>query len=231
MRIFAISDLHLPARRKPMDIFGPHWENHFERIRDSWLSQVTEEDVVLLPGDFTWAMRLDEAMEDIGKVGVLPGRKILLRGNHDYWWGGIGQVRRALPEGMYALQNDAMEMEGIVFAGSRGWTLPGSEAATGEDLKIYQRERLRLEMSLRGARAKSQTAPLIALMHYPPLFETLPGFSDLLEKYAVDHCVYGHLHGNGACGAFRGEKNGVKYHFASCDKVDFRLLQVASYAQ
>ena len=110
MRIFAISDLHLPARRKPMDIFGPHWENHFERIRDSWLSQVTEEDVVLLPGDFTWAMRLDEAMEDIGKVGVLPGRKILLRGNHDYWWGGIGQVRRALPEGMYALQNDAMEM-------------------------------------------------------------------------------------------------------------------------
>ena len=229
MTVFAISDLHLPAREKPMDIFGPHWENHFGRISEYWKARVTGEDVVLLPGDLTWAMRLEDAMEDILLVGGLPGRKILLRGNHDYWWSAIGRVRRLLPAGMYAIQNDCIELDGVLFAGSRGWTIP--TAGNSDDERIYQRERLRLEMSLRGARAKSQTAPLIALMHYPPLFETLPGFSDLLEKYAVDHCVYGHLHGNGACGAFRGEKNGVKYHFASCDKVDFRLLQVASYAQ
>lgn len=229
MTVFAISDLHLPAREKPMDIFGPHWENHFGRISEDWKARVTGEDVVLLPGDLTWAMRLEDAMEDILLVGGLPGRKILLRGNHDYWWSAIGRVRRLLPAGMYAIQNDCIELDGVLFAGSRGWTIP--TAGNSDDERIYQRERLRLEMSLRGARAKSQTAPLIALMHYPPLFETLPGFSDLLEKYAVDHCVYGHLHGNGACGAFRGEKNGVKYHFASCDKVDFRLLQVASYAQ
>ena len=221
MRIFAISDLHLPARRKPMDIFGPHWENHFERIRDSWLSQVTEEDVVLLPGDFTWAMRLDEAMEDIGKVGVLPGRKILLRGNHDYWWGGIGQVRRALPEGMYALQNDAMEMEGIVFAGSRGWTLPGSEAATGEDLKIYQRERLRLEMSLKAARRLGEEKPLIVMMHYPPFSTACEGFSDLLSQYGVDKCVYGHLHGAAASFAPGCEMFGIKFKLVSSDYLGF----------
>ena len=226
MRIFAISDLHLPARRKPMDIFGPHWENHFERIRDSWLSQVTEEDVVLLPGDLTWAMRLDEAMEDIGKVGVLPGRKILLRGNHDYWWGGIGQVRRALPEGMYALQNDAMEMEGIVFAGSRGWTLPGSEAATGEDLKIYQRERLRLEMSLKAARRLGEEKPLIVMMHYPPFSTACEGFSDLLSQYGVDKCVYGHLHGAGLQAAFNGVKNGVTYYQVSCDGLNFQVRRI-----
>ena len=226
MRIFAISDLHLPARRKPMDIFGPHWENHFERIRDSWLSQVTEEDVVLLPGDFTWSMRLDEAMEDIGKVGVLPGRKILLRGNHDYWWGGIGQVRRALPEGMYALQNDAMEMEGIVFAGSRGWTLPGSEAATGEDLKIYQRERLRLEMSLKAARRLGEEKPLIVMMHYPPFSTACEEFSDLLSQYGVDKCVYGHLHGAGLQAAFNGVKNGVTYYQVSCDGLNFQVRRI-----
>ena len=124
MALFAISDLHLPAREKPMDVFGAHWENHFERIREDWLRRVGEEDVVLLPGDLTWAMRLEDALEDIARVGELPGRKIILRGNHDYWWSAIGRVRRALPEGMYALQNDAMELDGVLYAGSRGWTLP-----------------------------------------------------------------------------------------------------------
>ena len=114
MALFAISDLHLPAREKPMDVFGAHWENHFERIREDWLQRVGAEDVVLLPGDLTWAMRLEDAMEDIARVGELPGRKIILRGNHDYWWSAIGRVRRALPEGMYALQNDAMELDGVL---------------------------------------------------------------------------------------------------------------------
>ena len=227
MRIFAISDLHLPARRKPMDIFGPHWENHFERIRDSWLSQVTEEDVVLLPGDFTWAMRLDEAMEDIGKVGVLPGRKILLRGNHDYWWGGIGQVRRALPEGMYALQNDAMTLEGITFCGSRGWTCPQSAGDT-ENERLYARELLRLRMSLECARKRSPDGPVVALTHFPPLGEggVRTRVSDLMAEFHVNDVVYGHLHGASIKTAYSGQVDGVRYHYVACDGLGFKLAQI-----
>ena len=116
MAIFAISDLHLPARQKPMDIFGDHWANHFDRISQDWRERVSESDVVLLPGDLTWAMHLEEALEDIRRVGELPGRKLLLRGNHDYWWSAIGRVRRALPEGMFAIQNDCIQLDGVLFA-------------------------------------------------------------------------------------------------------------------
>ena len=210
-----------------MDIFGPQWENHFDRIRDSWLSQVTEEDVVLLPGDFTWAMRLDEAMEDIGKVGVLPGRKILLRGNHDYWWSGIGQVRRALPEGMYALQNDAMTLEGITFCGSRGWTCPQSAGDT-ENERLYARELLRLRMSLECARKRSPDGPVVALTHFPPLGEggVRTRVSDLMAEFHVNDVVYGHLHGASIKTAYSGQVNGVRYHYVACDGLGFKLAQI-----
>ena len=148
MAVFAISDLHLPARQKPMDIFGAHWENHFDKIAEDWCARVTKEDIVLLPGDLTWAMHMEEAMEDLERVGALPGRKLILRGNHDYWWSAIGRVRRSLPEGMYAIQNDVLELDGILFAGSRGWTIPTGENPDPNDVKIYTRERMRREMSL-----------------------------------------------------------------------------------
>ncbi|MDY5220192.1 MAG: metallophosphoesterase, partial [Eubacteriales bacterium] len=105
--VWAISDLHLPARQKPMDIFGPHWANHFERISADWIGRVQPQDVVLLPGDLSWAMHLEEAQEDLARIGALPGIKLLLRGNHDFWWSSIGRVRRMLPEGCFALQNDS----------------------------------------------------------------------------------------------------------------------------
>ena len=158
MAVYAIADLHLPARQKPMDIFGEHWKDHFQRISEDWLGRVKPEDLVLLPGDLSWAMRLEEALEDLGSIGALPGTKLLLRGNHDYWWSSIGRVRRALPEGMFALQNDSMLIGGRLYAGSRGWTLPGPES-TEEDLRIYTRERMRLEMSLKHARRLSPTRP------------------------------------------------------------------------
>ena len=223
MAVFAISDLHLPARQKPMDIFGAHWENHFDRIAEDWRSRVTDEDIVLLPGDLTWAMHLEEALEDLGRIGELPGRKLILRGNHDYWWSAIGRVRRALPEGMFALQNDSMVLDGIVFAGSRGWTIPAGENPDENDVRIYERERMRLEMSLKTARSKAPDAPLVVMMHYPPLMESAAGFSDILEQYGVDHCVYGHLHGAGLNGAIRGERGSVRYHQVSCDGLGFKL--------
>ncbi len=222
MAIYAISDLHLPAREKPMSVFGAHWENHFEKISADWRARVRPEDIVLLPGDLTWAMRLEDAAEDIRRVGDLPGKKIILRGNHDYWWSAIGRVRRALPAGMYALQNDAMALDGYVFAGSRGWTVPGGDA-DAEDVKIYERERLRLRMSLENARRLSNGMPLVVMMHYPPFTPSNAGYADILSEFAADVCVYGHLHGASLAYAFTGVRDGIEYHQVSCDGLDFKL--------
>ena len=210
-----------------MDVFGDHWKNHFERISADWLARVSANDLVLLPGDLSWAMRLEDAIEDLNSIAALPGKKILLRGNHDYWWSSIGRVRRALGEGVYALQNDALLMEGRLYAGTRGWTLPGQDASE-DDLRIYARERLRLEMSLNNARSKDASAPITALLHYPPLTDDQPGFSDILEAFGVTDCVYGHLHGAGLYGAVRGVRGSVRYHQVSCDGLDFKLYQLYS---
>ena len=146
MAVYAIGDLHLPGSDiKPMDVFGAHWENHFERICEDWRAKVSGDDIVLLPGDFSWAMTLADAMDDIRAVGALPGRKIMVRGNHDFWWSSLTQVRAAMPDGMYVLQNDSLEMDGIVFCGTRGWTIVGDADDRQQDLKIYRREVIRLE--------------------------------------------------------------------------------------
>lgn len=226
MAVWAISDLHLPARQKPMDIFGTHWQNHFERIREDWLAHVDQQDIVLLPGDLSWAMHLEEAQEDLARIGELPGRKLLLRGNHDYWWSSIGRVRRALPEGCFALQNDSMLMDGMLFAGSRGWQIPAEPDGDSDDARIYRRERQRLEMSLNSARAKDADAPLVVMMHYPPRGENMDGFSDILKRFGVEHVVYGHLHGAGLAGAIRGEVDGIFYHQVSCDGLDFKIERI-----
>ena len=226
MAVWAISDLHLPARQKPMDVFGPQWTNHFERIRADWIERVQAQDVVLLPGDLSWAMHLEEAQEDLDRIGALPGIKILLRGNHDYWWSSIGRVRRMLGENCFAIQNDSLYLDGVLFAGSRGWQIPAEAAGDSDDLRIYLRERQRLEMSLKSARARSETAPLIAMMHYPPRSDASEGFSDLLKQYGAQDVVYGHLHGAGLNGAIRGEVDGLRYHQVSCDGLDFKLARI-----
>ena len=225
MAVYAIADLHLPAKQKPMDVFGEHWKDHFQRIREDWLARVAAEDLVLLPGDISWAMQLEEAMDDLRSIAALPGTKLLLRGNHDYWWSSIGRVRRAIGEGMLALQNDSVLIDGRLYAGSRGWTLPGPEFSE-DDLRIYNRERLRLEMSLQHARRRDEQAPITAVMHYPPLTDDEPGFSDILERYGVTDCVYGHLHGPAIYGAVRGQRGSVRYHQVSCDGLGFKLYQL-----
>lgn len=222
MSVYAISDLHLPARVKPMDVFGEHWKNHFERIKADWNARVRQGDLVLLPGDLSWAMRLEEAIEDLNSIAALPGTKLILRGNHDYWWSSIGRVRRALGDNTFALQNDSLLLNGRLYAGSRGWNIPTADS-TEDDARIYNRERMRLEMSLKSARAKDADAPITVMMHYPPLTDEQPGFSDILEAYGVQDCVYGHLHGAGLYGAVRGERRGVRYHQVSCDGLDFKL--------
>ncbi len=208
-----------------MSVFGAHWDNHFEKISADWRQRVRSEDIVLLPGDLTWAMHLEDALEDIRRVGDLPGQKIILRGNHDYWWSAIGRVRRALPNGMYALQNDALRLDGYLFAGSRGWTVPGADTSE-EDVKIYERERLRLTMSLENARRLSKNAPLVVMMHYPPFTPSNPGYTDILAAFGTELCVYGHLHGASLAYAFTGNRDGIEYHQVSCDGLDFRLKRV-----
>ena len=227
MDIYAIGDLHLQGGAdKPMNVFGPQWEGHFDRIRRDWRDKVRQDDVVLLPGDISWAMQTEDAMEDLRSIGELPGRKILLRGNHDYWWCGISRLRDLLPEGMYAVQNDAMRLEDTAFCGTRGWTLPGPNCAP-EDEKIYRRELLRMEMSLDRA-MKLGAARLVVLCHYPPLGEGAAEtpLSALLEKYPVDDVVYGHLHGPSLRSAVNCVYRGIRYHCVSCDGLDFQLYQL-----
>ena len=227
MKIYAIGDLHLPGGDdKPMEVFGAHWEGHWQKIKQDWLEKVTDEDVVLIPGDISWAMQLEHAVEDLRAIGSLPGRKIILRGNHDYWWGSITRVREALPEGMYALQNDAIVLDGVVFCGSRGWTIPLGE--DGETARIYARELLRMRMSLERAAKMADGRPLVFMTHFPPLGEggVKTPVSDMMEEFSVCDVVYGHLHGISIKTAFAGKVNGTRYHYVACDGLGFKLHQV-----
>lgn len=228
--IFAIGDLHLPGGDdKSMDVFGAHWEGHFDRIARDWNDRVLPEDIVLIPGDISWAMQFEQAKPDLGAIAALPGRKILTRGNHDFWWNGISKLRSWLPNGMYAIQNDAVMLDGVVFAGTRGWVLPDA-ASTPEDLKVYAREQMRLRLSLEHARRMSPTGRLVALIHYPPVMSDgkESTLSDLFSEYHTDDVVYGHLHGAVAAYAFRGIVDGVRYHPVSCDGLQFSLYQLPS---
>ena len=207
MSIFAIGDLHLPGHaQKPMDVFGSHWDRHFETISDHWRRMA---------------------------IAALPGRKLLLRGNHDYWWSSLSKLRAALPEGMFALQNDALALEGHIFCGTRGWMFPTVQQPLGaQDEKVFRRELMRLRMSLDQAAGLSGQ-DITVLMHYPPLFADGVGtpFTDILEEYAVTRVVYGHLHGAGIKVAFRGERQGIRYFLTSCDALGFCPLQIEGESQ
>ncbi|MBR5985958.1 MAG: metallophosphoesterase [Clostridia bacterium] len=227
MNVYAISDLHLPGGMdKPMNVFGEKWEGHFERIADDWTTKAGKDDVVLLPGDLSWALQLDDAREDIAKIGALPGRKVLLRGNHDYWWTSISRIRDALPPGMYALQNDALNIDGLILCGTRGWK-DREEGWDENDENVYLREIKRLELSVQSAE-RLGNGPKVCMMHYPPLSaaQTDTPFTRIIEACGITHAVYGHLHDTALKGAFRGEHNGVRYHQVSCDGTDFRLEKI-----
>ena len=231
MRIFGISDLHLSfSSDKPMDVFGDHWRGHADKMAATWDAMVGPDDVVLCPGDLSWAMKLDQAGPDLAWIGARPGRlKVLTRGNHDYWWSAIGKVRAALPAGVVALQNDALDLGDVVVCGSRLWTCPGALDWDSHDDKIYQREVERLRLSLEAGQKLAAGRPLIAAIHYPP-FDKQQGstaYSALLEEFGVVVCVYGHLHGRRAHRtAFEGLRAGVRYHLIACDHLNFSPITV-----
>lgn len=210
-----------------MHVFGSHWEGHFFRIAEDWRARVQPEDIVLIPGDISWAMKLEDALADLQAIGGLPGRKVILRGNHDYWWGSIGKLRSLLPAGMYALQNDALSLDGLLFCGSRGW-VHAVEDGLDEDRKIYARELGRMELSLQHARRLDANAVPIVLTHYPPVEERggMTPMAELLIRYGVEDVVYGHLHGAACERAFAGVVGGMRCHPVSCDCLGFRLYEL-----
>ena len=230
MRLFAIGDLHLPGGdNKPMNVFGPHWEHHFERIREDWLARVSSEDIVLIPGDISWAMYLKDAVPDLDAIAALPGRKVLLRGNHDYWWSSLTQVRASLKAGMFAVQNDALDMGEAVIAGTRGWLMPSDETPLDEqDRRIFERELIRLRMSLDAAMRILNGRPLVVMTHYSPLTEQLRDtpVTRLIREYPAAAVVYAHLHGAGIQSGFNGVLDGIPYRLVSCDALDFRLAEI-----
>lgn len=230
MKIYAIGDLHLSTNSaKPMNVFGDNWEGHFEKIKRDWTSKVKDGDVVLIPGDISWAMKLEDALEDLRELVPLPGKKIFIRGNHDYWWNGITKLRDNAPnESFVFLQTDCVREDGFVFVGSRGWTSPGCPDFTARDEKLYLREAERFRLAFEDAKKiRREGDKLIVLIHYPPfnLKREDSLFTKLFEENGVDKAVFGHLHGSFFF-PLKTEKNGVEYRLVSCDKAGFKLTEI-----
>ncbi len=230
MKIFAISDLHISTNtNKPMDVFGGNWVGYLDKIRADWQAKVTDDDLVLIGGDLSWAMNIEDAKKDLESFADLKGKKILIKGNHDYWWSGIGRVRDMLPPNFYALQNDSIRFDGVVICGSRCWSVPGSPDFKEQDMKIYLRETERLKLSLNSAgKMLREGDKLLALVHYPPfnVRRENSAFTDIFEQNNVNAVVYGHLHGKNVRADKKVEKNGIKYFLTSCDQVDNKLTEI-----
>ncbi len=231
MNIYAISDLHLSfTAAKPMDIFGEVWEDHFEEIKKDWNCKVKDDDIVLLPGDFSWAMTLDEAKADFAYLEQLKGIKIIIRGNHDYWWSSLKKVKEVLPKNTYAIQNNALKIGDVVFCGTKGWTSQEQgKPYTEEDKKLFQRETMRLELSFLEAKKIRQNGDrLIVLFHYPPFNNNTEdsNFTKMVEEAGATAVVYGHLHGKHPIYRHQILKNGIPYYLTSCDVVKNKLVKI-----
>lgn len=277
MKVFAIGDLHLSGNppTKPMDIFGPHWDNHWARIKEDWVARVTNEDIVFLVGDMSWALRLDEAACDLQEIASMPGQKYMIRGNHDYWWASANKMRNLMGDTITFLQGHGTAQliqteEGpriISFGGTRAYLCPGDSHFTPEtDQSIYDRELMRTEAALQEmdkavdilreeitAEAKVDITDLnkadttdsdktylsaidrdnlpvtkILLLHYPPFNESnaSSGFTDLMEKYNVDMCIFGHLHDQNSFKRIPKDFGSTKLELVSADYLDFTLKQI-----
>lgn len=223
MRVFSIADLHLSlsVENKAMDVFGERWHDHMQKLEARWRETVGEEDTVLINGDISWAMALADAAEDISFIDRLPGKKVLLRGNHDYWWPGYQKLLSFLPQSITAVQNNTVTVNGITVGGTRGWNIPGAGVFSEEkDRKIYEREKLRLNLSLQGFKEGGEN---YLMLHFPPFNEkgTHSEVTEMIENSPVKYVVYGHLHGIAGKDAFEGEQNGVYYHFTAADRLFF----------
>lgn len=209
-----------------MNIFGPGWEGHPEAFFAGWRSVVNPDDLVIVPGDISWGLRLEEAIPDLEDLFALPGKKILLRGNHDYWWPSLSKLQKLLPEGVYVLQNNAVVIEGVAVVGTRGWLVPGERGFNEEEARIYQREAARLELSLKDL-AGQKFEHLILAFHYPPVGPSREAnlFTAAIERVTPEVVVYGHLHGADS-GRLVAEWHGIPLKLVAADYLKFNPLRV-----
>ena len=230
MAIYTIADLHLSfGTNKPMDIFGQNWLNYEEKIKQDWLSKVKEEDTVILPGDFSWAMYLQDTYKDFKYLNSLPGKKLLLKGNHDYWWTTVTKMKKYLNEknmkNIDFLYNNSYEKENKIIVGTRGWTLSEEQ----EDIKLTKREIARLELSIKDGILKyGKDKEIVVFMHYPPVTKTYMDteYIKLMKEYNVKKCFYGHLHANSIKDAVEGKVQGIELKLVSSDGLDFKLFKI-----
>lgn len=227
MALYAISDLHLAlSGDKPMDVFGEHWYKHDEKIRDNWIDRIKKEDTVLIAGDISWSMNMEESKKELEWINELPGRKIIVKGNHDYWWTSITKLN-AMYEGMNFIQNNFFSYEDWAICGTRGWTLPGGDNFSSHDEKVYSRELIRLKLSLDSA-VKAGYNKIICMVHYPPINERFEDsdFTEIFKTYGVSKVIYGHLHGPALSKVSNGTKDGIEYIMTSCDYIDFKPIRI-----
>lgn len=246
--IWALGDLHLSfgIKNKEMDVFGKEWRNWTNKLRDSWTASIQEKDLVLIPGDISWASHLEGAIPDLEWIDRLPGTKVLIRGNHDYWWSSKNKIKNILPPSIHIIQNDAYHFQGIAIAGARLWDTPefnfdsyieiksgtpskkltAYEDNTKVNEKIFRKELIRLELSLKEM--NPDAALKICMTHYPPINAALEDSkaSKILELYGVDFCLFGHLHSVKKALPMFGEKSGITYCLTSCDYLNFSPLKV-----
>ena len=227
MALYAIGDLHLCLGvEKPMDIFGGAWVGYMDKLREG-LSVITPEDTTVLLGDLSWALGLESAKADFAWINEIPGRKIILKGNHDYWWSTAAKFYKFCEangfSNMEILNNNHFEYDGYAICGTRGWFF--EEEKSGEhDEKVFKRELLRLEASLKSA----GELPKLVFLHYPPRYKgyECPEILALLEQYGVGRCFYGHLHGASHGLAMEGLWNGVDFRLVAADKLNFQPFKV-----
>jgi hypothetical protein len=223
MALYAIGDTHLSlASDKPMDVFGGGWEGYVDKLREGF-AQVEDGDTVVLCGDLSWAMGLEEGREDFAFLNSLPGRKLMLKGNHDYWWNTAAKMNRFFQENGFAslniLHNNCYEYGAYALCGTRGWFYE----ETG-DQKVFRRELIRLEASLKAAGER----PKLCFLHYPPCYQgyVCREIIELLERYGVERCFYGHLHGGSHRLAVEGRYGQVDYHLVAADYLGFRPQKI-----
>ena len=248
MAIWALADLHLSfgVPDKAMDVFGEQWVGYTEKVEKNWRAHISQDDLVLIAGDISWAMHPQEAVPDLEWIHHLPGTKVIIRGNHDYWWTSLAKVEKHLPSSIHLIQNNAYHWQDVSIAGARLWdtaeysfgeyinyqknarakAISPQQNDPAETERIFLRELARLEMSLKCLKKDAKVR--LVMVHYPPIGALLEDsrVSKLLEKYQVDVCVFGHLHNVKNASLPFGEKNGVRYVLTACDYVDFMPVKI-----
>lgn len=227
MAIYAISDLHLSKAvpNKSMELFGKDWENYEEKLDKNWRETVNKEDTVLIPGDISWALDLESAYEDFAYLDSLPGTKIIIKGNHDYYFSTLTKVNKFLKDNNFnsikVLNNNSFFCEGYNICGARGWG--NTENQVADDYKIYLRELTRLELSLKSIDEENRSKDIIVMTHFPPFRYEV---KEMFKMYNVKMCIYGHLHGDGHYMIKEGLIDGVEYKMVSGDYTKFKLIKL-----